>query len=75
MAEDKLEDQITHQRKQMILSFRECFGTPSGKVVLAALKSEYYDTVHTTDPNQALVMNAERGVLQHILDITEQADG
>ncbi len=75
MAEEKLEDTVTHQRKQMLGNFRAVFNTPQGKVVLDALKTEYYVHLPTAEPNQALVYNAERGVIQHIIDIVEQADG
>lgn len=69
------QDSIEYKRQQMLLNFKVCFNTPEGRIVLNALKSEYYDNCPTIDPNEALVYNAERGVIQHIMDLVEQVDG
>ena len=75
--EPTLQD-VEYERRQMIIAFHKTFTSDEGKVVLAALKSEFYDTyipTETVTPNNALTFIGERNVIVHIDDILSQATG
>lgn len=67
----------TEKQRQLVKAFKSVFvRNTDGKIVLEALKDEYYDTIpRPKTAEEALWAMAQREVIRNILDITEQADG
>ena len=55
--------------REMLSSYQATFSSPMGQQVLFHLLEEIYCTVaETLNPEEALVLNARRSVVQEILD-------